>query len=114
MSEDEIWWRERDEGMGVAQALKMRRLHRERSAHQEIEVWEHAGLGRVLVLDGLIQASQADEFLYHEMALHVPLLGRHRERASVLIVGGAMAVPCARPWSILLLRAWSWSKSMHA
>jgi len=88
MSEDEIWWRERDEGLGVAQALKMRRLHRERSAHQEIEVWEHAVLGRVLVLDGLIQASQADEFLYHEMALHVPLLGRHRERASVLIVGG--------------------------
>jgi len=88
MSEQEIWWRERDEGLGVAHALKMRRLHSEQSEHQEIEVWEHAVLGRVLVLDGLIQASQADEYLYHEMALHVPLLARARAGASVLIVGG--------------------------
>jgi spermidine synthase len=88
MSEQETWWRERDEGLGVAHALKMRRLHAEQSAHQEIEIWEHAVLGRVLVLDGLIQAAQADEFLYHEMALHVPLLGRARQGASVLIVGG--------------------------
>ncbi len=32
--------------------------------------------------------SQADEFIYHEMALHVPLLGRVRQDTSVLIVGG--------------------------
>jgi spermidine synthase len=82
------WWRERDEGMGFAHAFRMRRIHRERSAYQEIEVYEHHALGRVLVLDGLVQASQADEFVYHEMALHVPLLGRARESASVLIVGG--------------------------
>ncbi len=88
MSRGEVWWRERDDALGVAQALRMRRLHRERSPYQEIEVWEHAALGRVLVLDGLVQASQADEFLYHEMAVHVPLLGRARDAASVLIVGG--------------------------
>ncbi len=51
MSRGEVWWRERDDVLGVAQALRMRRLHRERSPYQEIEVWEHAALGRVLVLE---------------------------------------------------------------
>jgi spermidine synthase len=63
-------------------------LHREQSPFQLIEIFDHADFGRILVLDGYIQASQADEFVYHEMALHVPLLGRPRQETSVLIVGG--------------------------
>ena len=63
-------------------------LHAERSPYQLIEIFEHAAFGRVLVLDGYLQASQADEFIYHEMGLQVPLLGRKRENASVLIIGG--------------------------
>ena len=82
------WWRERDDGLGVARSLELTLLHREESPFQLIEIFEHAAYGRVLVLDGYIQASQADEFIYHEMALHVPLLGRARRAASVLIVGG--------------------------
>ncbi len=82
------WWRERSDGLGVAQSLELTLLHREESLFQTIEVFDHAAFGRLLVLDGYIQASQADEFIYHEMALHVPLLGRVRREASVLIVGG--------------------------
>lgn len=82
------WWREDDAGLGVAHSYRMALVHRERSAFQEIEVFEHAALGRVLVLDGLVQAARADEFVYHEMAAHVALCGRARSAASVLIVGG--------------------------
>ena len=82
------WWRERDDGLGIAQSLDLKLLHREDSAFQAIEIFEHRAFGRILVLDGYVQASQADEFIYHEMALHVPLLGRRRRDASVLIVGG--------------------------
>jgi spermidine synthase len=82
------WWRERSDRIGIAHALRVRRIHREQSRYQRIEVFEHPALGRILVLDGYIQATQADEFVYHEMAVHVPLLGRHREAASVLIIGG--------------------------
>ena len=74
--------------MGIAQSLDMVLLHAERSPYQLIEIFEHAAFGRVLVLDGYLQASQADEFIYHEMGLQVPLLGRKRENASVLIIGG--------------------------
>lgn len=83
-----FWWRERSDGIGIAHALEVRLIHREQSPYQLIEVFEHADLGRILVLDGYIQATQADEFVYHEMALHVPLLGRRRDQASVLIIGG--------------------------
>ena len=82
------WWRERSDGLGTAQSLELALLHRERSPFQVIELFDHAAFGRVLVLDGYVQASQADEFIYHEMALHVPLLGRARRDTSVLIVGG--------------------------
>jgi spermidine synthase len=82
------WWRERSDGLGIAQSLEVTLLHREESAVQLIEIFDHAAFGRILVLDGYVQASQADEFIYHEMALHVPLLGRARRDTSVLIVGG--------------------------
>jgi len=82
------WWRERDDGIGCAQSLKMELLHSEQSDFQLIEIYNHEAFGRILVLDGYIQASEADEFIYHEMAMHVPLLGRKRENASVLIIGG--------------------------
>ena len=82
------WWRERDEGFGVARAYRMTPVHRERSPWQRIEIHEHPALGRVLALDGLVQATQADEFVYHEMAVHVALCARARPAESVLIVGG--------------------------
>lgn len=84
----QTWWRERDDGIGCAQSLQMTLLHREQSEFQLIEIYDHTAFGRVLVLDGYIQASEADEFIYHEMAMHVPLLGRAREQTSVLIIGG--------------------------
>ncbi len=82
------WWHEREDGIGITQTLDLDLLHRERSDYQLIEIFDHAELGRLLVLDGYIQACQADEFVYHEMAVHIPLLGRRRDRNSILIVGG--------------------------
>lgn len=82
------WWRERDDGAGCALSLEMTLLHAEQSPYQLIEIYHHNSFGRVLVLDGYVQATQADEFIYHEMAMHVPLLGRERQDTSVLIIGG--------------------------
>ncbi|MCG8491401.1 MAG: polyamine aminopropyltransferase, partial [Sneathiellales bacterium] len=82
------WWHEETEGVAFTHALDMTKIHEEQSPYQKIEIFEHDTFGRVLTLDGLVQASQADEFMYHEMAVHVPLLGREREEAKVLIVGG--------------------------
>ncbi|XP_034827343.1 spermidine synthase [Maniola hyperantus] len=62
-------------------------LHDERSDFQLIQVYDTPSLGRVLVLDGIIQCTQKDEFSYQEMISFLPLCC-HRNPEKVLIVGG--------------------------
>jgi spermidine synthase len=64
-----------------------RMRHETRSAHQHLMVFDHRHLGRVMMLDGAIQLTSRDEFIYHEMMSHVPILAHGRVR-EVLIVGG--------------------------
>jgi len=64
-----------------------RELARVKSAFQDIVVFESETHGRVLVLDGVVQITEGDEFVYQEMLTHVPLLA-HGAAADVLIIGG--------------------------
>ncbi len=66
--------------------LVSRELARVQSAFQDIAVFDTASHGRVMVLDGVIQITEADEFVYQEMLAHVPLLA-HGAARSVLIIG---------------------------
>lgn len=72
---------------GVEFAYEGELVHAEDSAFQHIEIYEHATFGRMLVLDRAVQTSERDEFLYHEMLVHVPLLC-HPEPRRVLVIGG--------------------------
>lgn len=58
-----------------------------KTEHQHLIVFENAMFGRVMALDGIIQTTQNDEFIYHEMMTHVPVLA-HGKTKSVLIIGG--------------------------
>lgn len=62
-------------------------LHEEQSAFQLVQVYENPAFGKVLVLDGLTQTSERDEFTYHEMLVHTPM-ALHPEPKRVLIIGG--------------------------
>jgi spermidine synthase len=66
--------------------LVKRELARVRSAFQDIVIFDSTSHGRVMVLDGIIQITEADEFVYQEMLAHVPLLA-HGGAANVLIIG---------------------------
>jgi spermidine synthase len=55
--------------------------------HQHLVIFENAKFGRVMALDGIIQTTEADEFIYHEMLTHVPLFA-HGDVKDVLIIGG--------------------------
>ena len=73
---------------GFQQRIELRaRLWSGRSPYQEIEILDTVPFGRALVLDGALQTTVADEFCYHELLVHVPLLAHPRPRR-VLIVGG--------------------------
>ncbi|MDE2239137.1 MAG: polyamine aminopropyltransferase [Rhodospirillales bacterium] len=63
-----------------------RELARVKSDFQDIGVFETTSHGRVLTLDGVIQITERDEFVYQEMLTHVPLLA-HGNAKDVLIIG---------------------------
>lgn len=62
-------------------------LYDSKTAHQHLVLFEHPRLGKVLTLDGVTQTTEKDEFIYHEMMTHVPLLA-HGAARRVLIIGG--------------------------
>jgi spermidine synthase len=62
-------------------------LYDSETEHQRIRVFENPRFGRVLTLDGVVQTTEGDEFIYHEMLAHVPILAHGRARR-VLIIGG--------------------------
>ena len=71
-----------------AQALSVDEvLYDSETEHQRIRVFRNNRFGRVLTLDGVVQTTEGDEFIYHEMLTHVPLLA-HGAAKRVLIVGG--------------------------
>ncbi len=66
--------------------LVKRELARFRSPFQEILIFDSVSHGRVLMLDGVVQITEADEFVYQEMLAHVPLVA-HGSAKRVLIIG---------------------------
>lgn len=58
-----------------------------KTEHQHLMIFHNAVFGRVMVLDGIVQTTEKDEFIYHEMLAHVPLLS-HANAKRVLIIGG--------------------------
>lgn len=73
---------------GVGLTLKITKmLHEETTPYQHIQIADSVEYGRMLILDGVFQTSVKDEWMYHEMVSHVPLMIHpHPER--VLIIGG--------------------------
>jgi spermidine synthase len=62
-------------------------LYEGRSRFQRIEIIRNKDYGRVLLLDGLVQTTERDEFYYHEMLVH-PAMCSHPRPDRVLIIGG--------------------------
>lgn len=72
---------------GFAHAYEGEPLAESMSAFQKVEVYDHPTFGRLLMLDGLVQTTTGDEFVYHEMLVHIPLIA-HPAPRSVLVIGG--------------------------
>lgn len=62
-------------------------LHHSVSEFQQVDVVDTVALGRMLFLDGMVMTSERDEFIYHEMITHIPMLA-HPEPKAVLVIGG--------------------------
>ena len=62
-------------------------LYEESTGQQELVIFDNPTFGRMMTLDGATQVTTADEFIYHEMMTHVPVLA-HGDVKSLLIIGG--------------------------
>ena len=71
-----------------AQSLRVgEMLYDSETDHQRLKVFENGTFGRVLTLDDVVQTTEGDNFIYHEMMTHVPILA-HGAARRVLIIGG--------------------------
>lgn len=83
------WFRERVNSLWPGQQFSLRVkkvLFNSRSEFQDILIFESETYGTVLVLDGVIQTTQFDEFVYHEMMAYIPLSFIKPKKA--LVIGG--------------------------
>ena len=83
-------WAWFDEPLGVGLQLGVQItdiVFRETTEHQDLVIYETSQWGRVMALDGIMQVCERDEFIYHEMLTHVPMLA-HGNARNVCIIGG--------------------------
>lgn len=74
-------------GFGIA-IKKNKTLFSQKSPYQKVEIIEtDSSLGKVLTLDGLMMTTECDEYFYHEMITHVPMLS-HKNPKKILVIGG--------------------------
>jgi len=83
----DIWYTEKyNNNLGLTFKIKGT-LHSEQSDFQKVEVIDTEAYGKMLLLDGLVMTTEKDEFFYHEMISHIPMLA-HPNPERVLVVGG--------------------------
>jgi len=83
----ELWFTEKQtSGVGITCKVN-RTLHHERTPFQTLDVIETEEFGRMLVLDGMVQTTERDEFVYHEMIVHVAMQ-THPDPRRVAVIGG--------------------------
>ncbi|KAI3873676.1 hypothetical protein MKX03_021061 [Papaver bracteatum] len=76
---------------GEAHSLKVDKiLYQGKSEYQSIMIFQSATYGKVFVLDGVIQATERDDYSYQEMIVHLLKIEQERgehKRGSVLVIG---------------------------
>ncbi len=81
-------WIKEEIASGMGQCMRVDKvLFEDMSEHQHLTVFENEKFGRVLALNGIIQVTRADEYIYHEMISHIPVFA-HGSTKKVLVIGG--------------------------
>lgn len=62
-------------------------LYKKTTNYHEVMIFENSFFGKVMVMDNIVQTTEKDEFIYHEMLTHVPIFS-HGAIKNVLIIGG--------------------------
>ena len=84
----ELWFTE-EHTKNVRLSIKVeRQLYTAQSEFQRIDIFESPEFGRFLTLDGYMMLTEKDEFIYHEMIVHVPMCVKPDVKKALIIGGG--------------------------
>ncbi len=84
----ETWFEELDAEQNLGMKFRTtEHLFSKKSPFQQVDIYNTVTHGRLLAHDGLIMVTEKDEFIYHDMITHVPMM-THPNPEKVLIIGG--------------------------
>lgn len=83
----ELWFTEKHTEHVQLSIQVDKQLYSSQSEFQRIDIFESPEFGRFLTLDGYMMLTEKDEFVYHEMMVHVPM-AVHPNVKKVLVIGG--------------------------
>lgn len=82
----ELWFSELHSECAKMSLKVDKQLYSGQSDYQRIDVFENEEFGRFLTLDGYMMLTEKDEFMYHEMIVHVPMAS-DPDIKKVLVIG---------------------------
>jgi len=83
----DVWFTERDDQ--IALSLKHDgKLYDVQSDYQKVSVFKTQAYGNMLTLDGMVMTTEKDEYVYHEMITHIPMLTHPNPKRALVIGGG--------------------------
>lgn len=83
----ELWFTEKHTAHVKLSIQVDKQIYSSQSEFQRIDIFESPEFGRFLTLDGYMMLTEKDEFVYHEMMVHVPM-AVHPNVKKVLVIGG--------------------------
>ncbi|MBY0385733.1 polyamine aminopropyltransferase [bacterium] len=84
----QTWFEELDAEQNLGMKFRLKKhLFSKKSPFQQVDVYDTVTHGKLLAHDGLIMVTEKDEFIYHDMITHVPMM-THPNPEKVLIIGG--------------------------
>ncbi|MDR3331613.1 MAG: polyamine aminopropyltransferase [Synergistaceae bacterium] len=84
----ELWYTE-EHTPRVRFSIKVKeQILSRKSQFQQIDIFDSEEFGRFLTLDGLMMLTEKDEFIYHDMIVHVPMATNPDVRRALVIGGG--------------------------
>lgn len=81
------WMTDRDENIALSVRHTGEVLYRKNSPYQKVEVLDSFAYGKLLAIDNMVMVTEKDEYAYHELIVHIPMLV-HPEPKTALIIGG--------------------------
>ena len=84
----ELWFTE-NHSPNVRFSIKVdRQVYTKQSRFQRIDIFDSLEFGRIMTLDGFMMVTERDEFIYHDMIVHVPMATNPAIQRVLLIGAG--------------------------